>query len=243
MGSSINIASEFASAMQQLSAEAEKTSSPENDMPPKHVAQLSEQLTEVIQEFRTLGSRVQDLEVTLERRLREISSSMPTGEVFNFGEQLKKMDEQIGAIRNTESVNQRLFDSLHHELISYRDNFLHESLQKPFIRDLVVLFDDLTGLLAQLETSAKGEPDGSPVSLWHNNLENAIHSTVEILHRLEVNEIEPKEKVDRICHRVVTYEPTDFAEEEGRIVMRVRRGFLWRGEVLRPEEVIAKRFS
>ena len=81
--------------MQQLSAEAEKTSSPENDMPPKHVAQLSEQLTEVIQEFRTLGSRVQDLEVTLERRLREISSSMPTGEVFNFGEQLKKMDEQI----------------------------------------------------------------------------------------------------------------------------------------------------
>jgi molecular chaperone GrpE (heat shock protein) len=49
--------------------------------------------------------------------------------------------------------------------------------------------------------------------------------------------------VDRIYHRVVTYEPTDFAEEEGQIIMRVRRGFLWRGKVLRPEEVIAKRFN
>ena len=242
MGSSIEIASEFATAMQQLSAEAEKKSLPENDVPSKHITKLSEQMAEAIEEFRTLGSRVERLEFMLERRLQEISGSMPTSEIFNFGEQLKKMDEQIGAIRNTESVNQRLFDSLHHELISYRDNFLHETLQKPFIRDLVVLFDDLTGLLAQLQTAAKGEADEGPASLWHNNLENAIHSIVEILDRLEVNEIEQKEKVDRIYHRVVTYEPTEFAEEDGRIVMRIRRGFLWRGKVLRPEEVIAKRF-
>ena len=242
MGNSIEIASEFATAMQQLSAEAEKKSLPENDVPSKHITKLSEQMAEAIGEFRTLGSRVERLEFMLERRLQEISGSMPTSEIFNFGENLKKMDEQIGAIRNTESVNQRLFDSLHHELISYRDNFLHETLQKPFIRDLVVLFDDLTGLLAQLQTAAKSDADEGPVSLWHNNLENAIHSIVEILDRLEVNEIEQKEKVDRIYHRVVTYEPTEFAEEDGRIVMRIRRGFLWRGKVLRPEEVIAKRF-
>ena len=138
MGSSIEIASEFATAMQQLSAEAEKKSLPENDVPSKHIAKLSEQMAEAIEEFRTLGSRVERLEFMLERRLQEISGSMPTSEIFNFAKQLKKMDEQIGAIRNTESVNQRLFDSLHHELISYRDNFLHETLQKPFIRDLVV---------------------------------------------------------------------------------------------------------
>ena len=58
------------------------------------------------------------------------------------------------ALRKTESVNQRLFNSLHQELISYRDNFLRESLQKPFIRDLVVLFDDLNSLAAQLEKAA-----------------------------------------------------------------------------------------
>ena len=66
---------------------------------------------------------------------------------------------------------------------------------------------------------------------------------VEVLHRMEVNEIEPKEMVDRALHRVVSYEPADFAEDDGRIVMRIKRGFVWRDQVLRPEEVVAKRFS
>jgi molecular chaperone GrpE (heat shock protein) len=66
---------------------------------------------------------------------------------------------------------------------------------------------------------------------------------MEIMHRMEVTEIEPKEFVDRAFHRVVTYEPADFAEDDGRIVMRVKRGFVWRDQVLRPEEVVAKRFS
>ncbi len=242
MGSPINIEDEFASTMQQLSAEAEKTFS-EDAMPQGQAALLGRQMSQMIQEFRALGSRVHNLESALQKRLQEISDSLPRVEAFNFGPQLTKMEDQISAIRNTESVNQRLFDSLHEELIDYRDNFLRESLQKPFIRDLIVLFDDLTGLLAQLETAAQSEPDGTPVSLWRNNLENGIHSIVEILHRLEVSEIEAKEKVDRTYHRVVTYEPSDFAEEDGRIVMRIRRGFIWRGKVLRPEEVIAKRFN
>lgn len=242
MPSSNKIATEFASAMQQLSAEAEK-SFPEALSPEKHAAELNERITEAIQEFRTLASRVQNLELTMHKRLEEISESLPARATFDFGRQLQKIEEQIGAIRNTESVNQRLFDSLHHELISYRDNFLHESLQKPFIRDLVVLFDDLTGLVTQLQTASQGENDASPVSVWRNNLENTIHSIVEILHRLEVTEIESRDTIDRAYHKVVSYEPTEFAEEDGRIVMRLRRGFLWRNEVLRPEEVIARRFN
>jgi molecular chaperone GrpE (heat shock protein) len=41
----------------------------------------------------------------------------------------------------------------------------------------------------------------------------------------------------------VSYEPANFAEEDGSIVMRVRRGFLWRGKLIRPEEVIARKFG
>jgi molecular chaperone GrpE (heat shock protein) len=60
---------------------------------------------------------------------------------------------------------------------------------------------------------------------------------------MEVSEIEPKEMVDPAIHRVISFEPADFAEEDGQIVMRVKRGFLWRDQVLRPEEVVAKRFA
>ena len=36
-----------------------------------------------------------------------------------------------------------------------------------------------------------------------------------------MKEIEPRERVDRACHRVSSYEPADFPEEDGTIVMRV----------------------
>jgi molecular chaperone GrpE (heat shock protein) len=179
-------------------------------------------------------------EQTVLGRLEKLESAEKT----DFAEQFRRMDEHLAALRNTETVNQRLFDSLHDEMIKYRDNFLHESLQKPFIRDLVILFDDLSAILTQLQTAVDaGDGKRGPLGQWRDNLENAIHSLTEILHRMEVSEIEPREMVDRALHKVISFEPADFAEEDGQIIMRVKRGFLWRDQVLRPEEVVAKRFS
>jgi molecular chaperone GrpE (heat shock protein) len=157
--------------------------------------------------------------------------------------QFHKIEEQLAAIRSTESVHQRLFDSLHDELLKYRDNFVHESLQKPFIHDLVHLFDDLTSLVSQLGPTSTENKKIVHLNQWRDNLENAIHALVEILHRFDVAEIEQREKVDRTLHKVVSYEPADYAEDDGRIVMRVKRGFVWRDKLIRPEEVIAKRYG
>lgn len=232
----IKIADEFTSTMQQLSAEAEKTL-------PLDAWEEGEgsgaQFAQILQEFSALNGRLQSLEGTVASRFEKREE-----EQTDLAEQFRKMDEHMVALRNTETVNQRLFDSLHQELIKYRDNFLYESLQKPFIRDLLILFDDLSALSSQLQTAVEsGETKRGKFVQWRDNLENAIHSLTEILHRMEVSEIEPKEMVDRAFHRVVSYEPSDFAEDEGRIVMRVKRGFLWRDQVLRPEEVVAKRFG
>ncbi len=155
----------------------------------------------------------------------------------------QKIEEQLAAIRESETVNQKLFDSLHEELISYRDNFVRDSLQKPFIRDLLVLFDDLSTLAGQFEEAANEEESDRENVRSRNNLTNILHFLLEILHRLEVNEIEASETVDRTLHRVISFEPAECAEEDGRIVQRVKRGFTWHDRVLRPEEVIAKRFQ
>jgi molecular chaperone GrpE (heat shock protein) len=228
----IKTADEFTSAMQQLSAEAEKTL-PENAWGDNN----GEQFGRILREFGALNERLQGLEET-------VASRLIVGGATELAEQFQRMDEHMVALRNTESVNQRLFDSLHQELKRYRDNFLHESLQKPFIRDLLILFDDLSALSAQLQTALEGgESKRGKLAQWRDNLENSIHSLTEILHRMEVSEIEPREMVDRALHRVVSFEPSDFADDEGRIVMRVKRGFLWRDQVLRPEEVVAKRFG
>lgn len=233
----IKIADEFTSTMQQLSAEAEKV------LPTDAWEEgngSGAQFAQILQEFSALNGRLQRLEGAVASRLEKRENDGNS----DFAQQFRKMDEHMAALRNTESVNQRLFDSLHEELIKYRDNFLYESLQKPFIRDLLNLFDDLSALSSQLQTAVEaGDTQRGKFGHWRDNLENAIHSLTEILHRMEVSEIEPKEMVDRAFHRVVSYEPSDFAEDEGRIVMRVKRGFLWRDQVLRPEEVVAKRFG
>jgi molecular chaperone GrpE (heat shock protein) len=231
---------DFAVAMQQLSAEAEKILPVgENNSPLPEVRDPEEPS----QQQDAFIERLHGLENSVLNRLEQIAAQMETSRAAALAEQFRKIDEQLASIRNTESVNQQLFDSLHAELLKYRDNFLHESLQKPFIHDLVYLYDHLNGLCEQLSSAAQEKGKRSRVSQWRDNLENAIHSLVEILHRFDVKEIEPRERVDRAYHRVISYEPADFPEEDGSIVMRVKRGFVWRGKLIRPEEVIAKRFG
>ncbi len=234
----IKLPDEFASTMQQLVAEAEKNISPEALA---SVGGAGAGSAEIHAELVALNERMAGLARAVSNGLAKVTAALPTE---NDTEQMQRMDEHLVALRNTESVNQRLFNSLHQELKSYRDNFLRESLQKPFIRDLVVLFDDLNSLASQMEKAGEtpGKKQGA-IAQWSANLQNAIHSLVEVLHRMEVTEIEPKEMVDRTFHRVVSHEPADFAEDDGRIVMRIKRGFIWRDQVLRPEEVVAKRFA
>ena len=55
----------------------------------------------------------------------------------------------------------------HTELKGYKDNFLFEALQKPFIRELLPLFDDLSSLHGQLEKRleelrARDKQDAAP---------------------------------------------------------------------------------
>ncbi|MEY2554939.1 MAG: hypothetical protein QOF93_83 [Verrucomicrobiota bacterium] len=230
---------DFAVAMQQLSAEAEKILpvGQNNSLPEVRDPEESSQRPNVFME------RLEGLESSVLNRLEQIAAQMEASRAAAFADQFRKIDEQLASIRSTGSVNQQLFDSLHSELLKYRDNFLHESLQKPFIHDLVYLYDHLNGLFDQLTNAAQEKGKRGPVSQWRDNLENAIHSLVEILHRFDVKEIEPRERVDLACHRVINYEPADFPEEDGSIVMRVKRGFVWRGKLIRPEEVIAKRFG
>ncbi|MEO5720882.1 MAG: nucleotide exchange factor GrpE [Chthoniobacterales bacterium] len=222
----IKLPDEFASTMQQLVAQAEQTIAAEDE----------ENAGETRDELAAVSERLAGLEQTMAAGFAKLASALPVG-----GWHADRIDENLRALRNTESVNQRLFNSLHEELKGYRDSFLRDTLQKPFIRDLVVLFDVLNLLAEQVQSSGKGRP--GKVSQWSANLENAIHSVHEILHRLEVNEIEEKPTVERAFHKVVSFEPAETAEEQGRIVKRLKRGFLWRDQVLRPEEVVALRFD
>src|SRR5436309_6814700 len=161
---------DFASTMQELSAAAtlarEETRS--NDF------------TSLLREFRTVSDAVQSLESALTRRVENIASIILPAHATEAAHQFQKIEEGLESIRASGSVNQRLFDSLHEELLKYRDNFLYESLQKPFVRDLIGVFDDLTTLATQLKTASE-ERKSERLKRWPENLANANHGLGEVI--------------------------------------------------------------
>ena len=228
---------EFATAMQQLSAEAEKA------LTESERAHATAENGALAQEIRALNSRLENLEQSLMSKIDNLAKANASAKQPALTDHLRLIEDQLAELVSRDGTTQKLFDSLHAELLNYRDNFIHESLQRPFIHDLVLLFDDLTGLAKQLDTVADEQKRRGQVARWRDNLQNAIHALVEILYRFDVKEVETKETFDRAVHRVVCYEPTDCEQEDGQVMARVRRGFIWRGKLIRPEEVIVKKFG
>src|ERR1051325_8794864 len=162
---------EFATAMQQLSAEAEKVLTASE---PAHGAAEEGALA---QEMRSLNARLENLEQTLTSKIDNLTKGNGGAKQPAFTDHLRLIEDQLAELVSRDGTTQKLFDSLHAELLNYRDNFIHESLQRPFIHDLVLLFDDLTGLAKQLETASEEKKRGQ-VARWRDNLQNAIHALV-----------------------------------------------------------------
>lgn len=229
MSETTEVEADFSAVMQELSAEASATTA---DPPVKVLSEEASTalgISALISAVHSLGQRVETLEESVLQKFE--------------GLKLGKLEQQLAAIRDTENVNQRLFDSLHQELISYRDNFVRESLQKPFIRDLLVLFDDLSAIAWQFEQAVAADANQPQKVQARDNLANMLHFLVEILHRLEVTEIEQLAMVDFKVHKVIGYVATESPEEDGRVVTRGKQGFMWHGKLFRPEEVTAQRFG
>src|ERR1051325_5052030 len=127
MNKPIVVSDEFTAAMQQLSAEAEQ----------KLAVVEREQLvndqgafSHVALEIQGLSNRLESLERALIKKIDNLSTNASSEASIDLAQEFRKVEEQLSAIRSTERVNQKLFDTLHAELRSYRDNFVHESLQK-----------------------------------------------------------------------------------------------------------------
>lgn len=153
------------------------------------------------------------------------------------------------------AVSEQLFDALYKELTSYKDAALLEALHKPIIRDLITLYDDFSGIHGQVEGfvdmhKEREEIPDAELPLLHfvgnvaHNMSHAAVSLLELLARLDVTTLEcSSPKIDKVNQRAIHVELTEKEEEDGEIVKRVKLGFVWRGRLFRPEEVIVKKWN
>ena len=148
-----------------------------------------------------------------------------------------------------EGINQQLFDALHDELRGYKDNFLLEILQKPIIRDLILLYDDLSEMHSRLELFLKDNNPEEPTPReflrhFEMNLDHAVSSVIETLARLDVVCLERSSgKLDPHKHRAVAVVEAATPDENGEIHQSLKPCFVWRDRIFRAEEVSLKKWS
>ena len=176
----------------------------------------------------------------------------------NIGQSVEVLPKMVADLRALlemkNGVSHSMFSALHEELKSYKDGFLLQSVYRPIIRDLVSVYDDLTEIHRQITeaigegSSAAEESTGAKKMLdrmrtMEMNLGHNVEFILEVLARLDVTQLPVSSgKLDKTTQRAVAVEPTDQPGEDTLVVRLVKRGFLWHERVLRPEEVVVKRY-
>ena len=250
---------DFAGAMQLLASQAANKgaagggSGTRNDRSEMLIAlgQMIRPLAEELENLRLKNAEQSQMLTALGKHITSQTAVQPA---------LEGMREQMSRLGSVESANQKLFDALHAELKGYKDSFLFDALQKPFVRDLVSLFDDLSevhaGMLRRLEaTQANGNGNGHAkdgendeavfLKTTAGNVENQIHHMIEVFLRMDVTISQTRSgaPVDKKAHRTVSFEPASLPAEDGLVVRSVKPGFLWRDRLIRPEDVVVRRWT
>lgn len=163
------------------------------------------------------------------------------------------VDGLRGLLEQKNGVNQKMFAALHEELKGYKDGFLLESVHKPIIRDLISLYDDLTAIHGQMQETvvdAAKTPGIAGAALLERlktmdmNIEHNCEFLIEVLARLEVTLLPVGTgKLDMVTQRALAVEIAEDPDDDGNIVRTLKRGFMWKGRVVRPEEVVMKRWK
>lgn len=132
-----------------------------------------------------------------------------------------------------DAVKERMVDSLHKELQTWRDD-LHFKLLRPIFSDLIGMHDDIGSLLRHDDAEA---PAGDSASL-RRNLASFQGTLEEILERNGVTCFTEESEVfiPQRQRATKTIETTDPGKDT-KIAQRLRKGFVYGGRVLRPELV------
>lgn len=230
---------EFDAKMLELAGEVERdtVSFPKHLKEPPMPEKSEPDTSPVAATLVRLESLLKNQGKTIEQLRSEIASPANLGLSMEILEQIKRKNA-------LESANEKLFETLHRELRDYKDSFLFDSLQKPFVQDLLHLLGELNNIAAQLGGLPSTAPDGNAVVVL-GNLKNVISLVGEILARLEVSEIPclPGEMVDMHRHKTSGCEPAASRENDNQILSVQRPGYLWRDRVIRPVEVIVARWT
>lgn len=154
------------------------------------------------------------------------------------------LKEIKGLIENRleyDAVKEKAFDKLYEDMRQQRElsDILDRNI-KPLLTDLLLLYDNMKNF----ETSLINQKAANNEIILQS-LKYIIDDLLETLYRQEVVPIEGdgSGKLNSKIQKATKIEVAESKDDDFAIVDIARQGFLWRDKVLRPQEVIIRRFE
>ncbi|MCF6148977.1 MAG: nucleotide exchange factor GrpE [Candidatus Kuenenia sp.] len=153
---------------------------------------------------------------------------------------LEEMKSLLKTRLSYDETKEKTIEKLHEEMKLYRDNFIFQS-QKPVFIDLIMLYDNFMQILAVLDE--KQDMTKEDFATMKQNLHTIKEELLEILYRRDVTLYrEHPDILDYKLHKTIGTVPTTSESENNKVEKVVKPGFCWNDKVLRPEEVIIKKY-
>lgn len=130
----------------------------------------------------------------------------------------------------------RAYDVLYDEMRQYKENFLWQA-QKPLFMDLITMFDSIL----RIEKKYEDREDMSDALSDFRYLKDEL---LEILYRYDIEPIEDHpERLDITFQKPIKRIDCSDPAEDRMVVQYVREGFTRDNMLLRPQEIVVKRYS
>ena len=194
-------------------------------------------------------SWIDETELVEEIKLPDLKSNLPLDDNFAINSEVAKMATKLNELTNCfielnqqfsdrlsrDAAKEKAFDHLYGELETVKQNSSFERF-KPLYLDLILLFDRLDRVCRVENTSVSGEE-------LYNFLLTLKEELLEVLYRQGIELVSSDgNSFDATKQRAIATETTAVKAENNQLAEIVRRGFRYQNRLLRPEEVIVKKF-
>lgn len=202
---------------------------------------MSDETTEIIQKDGEVNPS-DELEGATTPPSSEGQSDDGSKEVVRlFNNQNELLQEIKGIIQNRleyDETKEKAFDKLYEEMRRQRElSDMIDRAIKPILTDLLLLHDTMSKFLTW------ADQHDMDIKMLQDHIKGLSDELIEVLYRQEVIPMDDVDMLNPKLHRATKTVEADTIDEDFRIIDVHRRGFFWRDKVLRPQEVVIKRFK
>lgn len=137
-----------------------------------------------------------------------------------------------------DETKEKAFDRLYEELDSFKKNTAFNAIRPLFV-DMILLFDRIENVRQEMK-----QAQGSNTIDFPELLKTLSEEITEILYRHGTDVINSASATfDPMLQQAIAAQPTTDEAENNTIAQVVRRGFKYQDRIIRPEEVIVRRYA